>query len=100
MGEFASGVTGRKRVVWLHTQPEHYFNCLLDDLTRGTGYGGVQVSDAKRWQWVAAFSYRGPGWYKENAQPKVAETLFLTPRHVPGAPRGQAGGDAPPTFLG
>ncbi|HVS70353.1 MAG TPA: glycosyltransferase family 4 protein [Phycisphaerae bacterium] len=59
-----------KRVLWLQTQPEHYFNCMMDDLQRASP-GDLE--------YVAAFSYAGPGWYQNNA-PAVAPSLLLTPR--------------------
>jgi glycosyltransferase involved in cell wall biosynthesis len=63
---------GSKRVLWLHNQPEHYFNCMLDDLARLPA-AGTPI------EYVAAFSYQGPGWYQDNA-PQAAGSLFLTPR--------------------
>lgn len=57
------------RVIWLHTQPEHYFNCMLDDLQRcGDG------------EYVAAFMARGPQLYKDLPTPQIAPTIFLRPR--------------------
>src|ERR1041384_7870529 len=69
----------RKRVLWLHTQPEHYFNCMMDDLARGTGYrvAGMAPIEPGDVEYVAGFSYRGPGWYTDNAQPAVAQSVFL-----------------------
>jgi glycosyltransferase involved in cell wall biosynthesis len=78
-----AGGGARRRVVWLHTQPEFYFNRMLDDLAAGTGYAvpGMQNvgAAATSYEWIAGFSYRGHGWYKENAMPKTAKTFFLTP---------------------
>ncbi len=71
---------GRKRVLWLQTQPEHYFNRMMDDLARRS----------PEIEYVAAFSWPGPGWYEDNA-PAVAPWLTLTPR---------AGVKGPPTMSG
>ncbi len=84
---------GRKRVLWLHTQPEHYFNCMMDDLGGGTGYavgGKGGGENTQEFEWVAGFSYRGPGWYTQNAKPAVAETIFL---------RAMAGKDVRPPMM-
>jgi glycosyltransferase involved in cell wall biosynthesis len=83
-------MNARKRVLWLHTQPEHYFNCMMDDLARGSGYR-VSGMDAPgggepEFEYIAAFSWRGPGWYKDNPQPKVAQTVFI--RTLPGLEEG------------
>ncbi|HVX84289.1 MAG TPA: glycosyltransferase family 4 protein [Phycisphaerae bacterium] len=72
---------GVKRVLWLQTQPEHYFNCMMDDLQRASP-GDIE--------YVAAFSYAGPGWYQNNA-PTLAPSLVLTPR---------AGVKGPPSMRG
>ena len=76
----STGQPARKRILWLHTQPEHYFNCMMDDLARGTEYvvPGMKVPEGglPRFEYVAAFAERGPGWYAENA-PKVAQSVFL-----------------------
>ncbi|MGN6370191.1 MAG: glycosyltransferase family 4 protein [Phycisphaerae bacterium] len=62
--------TSRKpRILWLHTQPEHYHNCMMDDLARGGAY-----------EYIAAFSHKGRGWYTEVPTPQVARTVFLEPR--------------------
>ncbi len=57
------------RILWLHTQPEHYFNCMMDDLQRGG-----------KFEYVAAFSNRGKGSYTEVPTPRLAKTIFLRPR--------------------
>ncbi len=72
------------RVLWLHTQPEHYFNCMMDDLAR---HGDVE--------YVAAFSGKGAGWYKEVPVPVVAKTVFLRPRGGGGGMEGKS-----PTYFG
>lgn len=64
---------GARRVLWLHTQPEHYFNCMMDDLARLGAHTAPPID------YVAAFSYAGPGWYQDNA-PQLAGSLVLTPR--------------------
>jgi hypothetical protein len=71
----------KKRVLWLHTQPEHYFNCMMDDLARGSGYrvSGMGDEKAGEFEYIAAFSAKGPGWYEDNA-PKIARTVFLPAR--------------------
>jgi glycosyltransferase involved in cell wall biosynthesis len=63
---------GAKRLLWLHNQPEHYFNCMLDDLAR-------LPPSSHPIEYVAAFSHTGPGWYKDNA-PQRAPSLVLAPR--------------------
>lgn len=75
---------GKKRVLWLHTQPEHYHNCMMDDLARGSGYRveGMGDGHSDEFEWTAAFQWQGPGWYKEKSQPQAAQTLFL--RVMPG----------------
>ena len=72
------GESTKKRILWLHTQPEHYFNCMMDDLARGSGYEvpGMPTTPVPHFEYIAAFAARGPGWYQEN-QPKVAQTVFL-----------------------
>lgn len=55
-----------KRVLWLHTQPEHYFNLMIDDL-----------NDSSEFEYVAAFLSKGPGWYSELPVPKKSKTIFL-----------------------
>jgi glycosyltransferase involved in cell wall biosynthesis len=70
-------------VVYLHTQPEFYFNRMVDDLAAGTGYAVSGMEDvgasAREFEWIAGFSYKGTGQYKENSLPRVAQTFFLTP---------------------
>jgi glycosyltransferase involved in cell wall biosynthesis len=61
----------RPRILWLHTQPEHYHNCMMDDLARREG---------GEYEYIAAFSSKGQGWYTESPTPKVAQTVFLKPR--------------------
>ncbi len=71
----------RPRILWLHTQPEPYFNLMLDDLTTGGGYrvAGMDAAGGPEGgaEYLAAFAYRGPGLYRERATPAVAETVFL-----------------------
>lgn len=55
-----------KKVLWLHTQPEHYFNLMIDDL-----------NDSSDFEYVAAFVSKGPGWYSELPVPKKARSIFL-----------------------
>src|SRR4051794_37480938 len=90
--EVAVANAGKKRVLWLHTQPEHYHNCMMDDLARGTGYtvDGMSGENSEEFEWIAGFGHQGPGWYKERAQPEVARTVFL--RVIPGKE------GRPPTF--
>jgi glycosyltransferase involved in cell wall biosynthesis len=64
---------GKPRVLWLHTQPEHYHNCMMDDLQ--------QLGDI---DYVAAFSHKGDGSYAELPTPKIARTVIL--RRFPGKP--------------
>ena len=59
----------RPRILWLHTQPEHYHNCMMDDLARQGQY-----------EYIAAFSTKGKGWYTETPTPTIAQTVFLRPR--------------------
>jgi glycosyltransferase involved in cell wall biosynthesis len=59
----------RPRILWLHTQPEHYHNCMMDDLAR-----------RGRYAYIAAFSSKGKGWYTESPTPQIAETVFLRVR--------------------
>ena len=76
---------GKKRILWLHTQPEHYFNCMMDDLARGTGYRVPAMPETNpegAFEYIAAFSFRGPGLYTDYAQPIAAQTCFL--RALPG----------------
>src|SRR6186997_1485068 len=79
-----SGKSAQKRILWLHTQPEHYFNRMMDDLVAGTGYTvpGMSTTGLPQFQYIAAFAAHGHGWYAENA-PRIAQTVFL--RTVPGA---------------
>jgi glycosyltransferase involved in cell wall biosynthesis len=59
----------RPCILWLHTQPEHYFNRMMDDLqARG------------EFDFVAAFSSKGPGHYTDYPAPRNVRTIFLTPR--------------------
>jgi glycosyltransferase involved in cell wall biosynthesis len=67
-------IPARPRVLWLHTQPEHYFNCMMDDL-QGLG----------EFEFVAAFMHRGAGLYKDNPTPTKTQTVFLTPTAGEGA---------------
>ncbi len=85
----STGSSGqKKRVLWLHTQPEHYFNCMMDDLAREQGYRAPGMEEeqgrggAGELEFIAAFQYRGPGLYTENAQPAAAKTMVL--RACPG----------------
>lgn len=64
--------SARPKVLWLHTQPEHYFNVMMDDLERGKGGGA--------YEFVAGFMYKGPGVYTQNAVPAVAKSIFLEAR--------------------
>src|SRR5947199_380841 len=59
----------RRRILWLHTQPEHYFNCMMDDLA------GVS-----EFEWIAAFSRKGAGFSKRRfiAGLRVQVNRFLT----------------------
>jgi glycosyltransferase involved in cell wall biosynthesis len=77
MGEPTDGPR-KKRILWLHTQPEHYFNRMMDDLARGTPYTvpGMPAPPPSAFEYIAAFAARGPGWYAHNA-PAAAETVFL-----------------------
>src|SRR5689334_13308481 len=77
-GSEGGGSAGvKKRVLWLHSQPEHYFNCMIDDLARGDGYflPGMAREGGPEVEYVAAFTRKGPGWYKDNPQPAVARTI-------------------------
>jgi glycosyltransferase involved in cell wall biosynthesis len=65
------------RILWLHTQPEHYFNCMIDDL-----------QETGKYDYTAAFSFKGTGLYKDNPLPAKARTLFLTLRPEVGQKRG------------
>jgi len=76
--------TSKKRILWLHTQPEFYHNCMLDDLARGSGYTvpGMADEHSDEFDWIAGFAHRGPGLYAQNALPAAAQTVFL--RVLPG----------------
>jgi glycosyltransferase involved in cell wall biosynthesis len=76
--------TSKKRILWLHTQPEFYHNLMLDDLARGTGYllPGMPDEHPEEFDWIAGFAHRGPGVYSQNALPAAAQTVFL--RVLPG----------------
>src|SRR5438105_3115709 len=79
-GAGRTGGGAGRRVLWLHSQPEHYFNCMIDDLARGGGYflpGMMREEEGPEVEYIAAFTRRGPGWYKDNPQPMVARTVFL-----------------------
>ena len=84
--------TSKKRILWLHTQPEFYHNLMLDDLARGTGYRlpGMPDEHPDEFDWIAGFAPRGPGLYSQNPLPLAAQTLFL--RVLPGKEH------RPPTF--
>lgn len=70
---------GQKKVVlWLHTQPEYYFNLLIDALN--------EVSDL---EYVAGFMSAGPGVYEQNL-PRKSRHLFL--RVKPGMEKRDAAG--------
>ena len=58
-----------KRVLWLHTQPEHYFNLLIDALNA-----------ASEIEYIAGFMSRGPGLYKDVPVPAASRSLFLRPK--------------------
>ena len=53
--------TSKKRILWLHTQPEFYHNLMLDDLARGTGYRvpGMPDEHSEEFEWIAGFAHRG-----------------------------------------
>jgi glycosyltransferase involved in cell wall biosynthesis len=76
--------TAKKRILWLHTQPESYHNLMLDHLARGGGYRlpGMPDEHSDEFEWIAGFAHRGPGLYSENALSCTAQTLFL--RVLPG----------------
>jgi glycosyltransferase involved in cell wall biosynthesis len=71
-------------VLWLHTQPDHYFSRLMDDLAGCTGYrlgpAGGAVLPSTAFEWVAAFSTRGPAGGVSVSVPAVARAVFLTER--------------------
>jgi len=57
---------GKKRVLWLHTQPEYYHSLLIDALNeRSTNV-----------EYVAGFLYPGQGLYKESMLPKGGATIL------------------------
>ena len=58
-----------KHVLWLHTQPEHYFNCMMDELSRTSEY-----------DYSAGFIWQGAGRYKERPVPQSAPTIILRPK--------------------
>lgn len=67
------------RVLWLHTQPEHYHNLMMDDLNRSS-------PDI---EYIAAFAYSGASIYTKIPLPQVARTIILQPHpglqdHPPG----------------
>src|SRR5262245_51797193 len=71
----------RRRILWLHTQPEHYFNCMLDDLQGNTPYTVPAWSSpepGESFDWIAAFQTRGHAAYTDYPQPRLARTVFLT----------------------
>ena len=53
------GSPTRKRILWLHTQPEPYHNRMMDDLARGTGYrvAGMAEEHSEEFEYIAAFGY-------------------------------------------
>jgi glycosyltransferase involved in cell wall biosynthesis len=52
---------------------------MMDDLARGSGYqvAGMGNEHSAEFEWIAAFQWQGPGWYKEKAQPQAARAIFL-----------------------
>lgn len=62
--------SGKKKILYLHTQPEHYFNLMIDDLNAAS----------TRFFYQAAFLTRGHGWYKELPVPASCEAIFLRVR--------------------
>jgi glycosyltransferase involved in cell wall biosynthesis len=82
-GEAAKGngtVAGKKkRILWLHAQPEFYHNRMMDDLARGEGYRlpGMADEHADAFEWIAGFALQGPGDYQQNALPAEVPTMFL-----------------------
>jgi glycosyltransferase involved in cell wall biosynthesis len=77
-GRTGAAVGPKKRVLWLHTQPEHYHNLMLDELQQGSGYHvpGMEPSGSEEFDYIAAFSSPGQGWYKDD-RPTVAQTVIL-----------------------
>jgi glycosyltransferase involved in cell wall biosynthesis len=61
----------RPIVLWLHTQPEHYFNCMIDDLNKAGGATGGAT-------FVAGFMHKGAGTYKDTPLP-AGKSILLTP---------------------
>jgi glycosyltransferase involved in cell wall biosynthesis len=59
-------MSSRPRILWLHTQPEHYFNCMIDDLAR---FGTCE--------YIAAFARKAKSWATEVPVPEVAKTIIL-----------------------
>lgn len=78
----ADGGAGKKRVLWLHTQPEHYHNCMLDDLARAARVGESGMKDV---EFVAAFSHKGKGRYENLPLPVEIPSVILRPRPGKGA---------------
>lgn len=78
---------GVKRVLWLHTQPEHYFICMMDALQARSDAlhppGSPPDPAHPRIEYIAAYSYRGPGWYVPETPPRVA-SLILNAREGKG----------------
>jgi glycosyltransferase involved in cell wall biosynthesis len=58
-----------KTILWLHPIPEHYINRMFDPLESTSDY-----------TYIVAFANTGPGLYSELPVPKIARSLFLTPR--------------------
>jgi len=83
----------KKRVLWLHTQPEHYHNCMMDALEEA----GQRAGDM---EYIAAFSQAGSrgeaggALSTEVPVPQVAQTVFLRMKE------GRRGGGAKPGFWG
>jgi len=77
-------VPTKKRILWLHTQPEFYHNRMLDDLATGDGYRvpGMENEHPEEFEWIAGFVHRGTGHLSEHALPAKAQTVFL--RALPG----------------
>ena len=55
-----------RRVLWFHPCPEHYLNCMLDELESSSDLS-----------YVVAFAHGGAGTYKELPVPQKAQSLFL-----------------------
>ncbi len=58
----------KKRILWVHTQPEYYVNLMIDALNKCSEY-----------QYDTAYIYRGHGLYSELAVPKTGQHFFLDP---------------------